>query len=367
MNNATVCANCGKDLPAPNPFLIGSDYFRVCQHCQHPNPTVSVADLPDYKLRIASRIERSYAGIRADAVLSDPVSAFITNMDSVVSLGAFLSWANITIVQFSLWCSHIFNTTPEDTDGQIIVGKLREVMANRNFTLPPGPRTAALFLGASFVSMDGLLGWRGTVGAGMGARAILSSMIVASWTAFESLSSDLWIAAVNAFPNPLAVNVGQSPSKPPREMEKDKKSQEKSFTVSKMHEYDRNFNLSAVMGNLLAEEKKVEFTSLGSTATAYEAAFGKPLNLFEDDQLRLLEIVRNLIVHDGGKVNDEFMGKTKKANLQNHADCTEAKVGDLLPLNGEMVKRFADCSAKAGTELIRFVDRYLQHLREKIK
>jgi hypothetical protein len=250
------------------------------------------------------------------------------------------------------------STNPTDKTGEVITGKLKDIVSSKEFQLPEAEKSLAAFITTSMLPIDVLLKWRGTEGASLAVTSMLSSMVVGSWTAFEALCDDLWVAAVNAYPNPLAIRAGAP---------KDGKGPPKSLTIPQMAQYASDFNLNKVMGSVLKAERKVEFISLSTTSSAYRGAFEAPLNLLDDPQLRLLELVRNLIVHDGGMVKPKFQHDLAEAKLGEHPDCQKAEIGKQFPLDGAMVAKFSKCAIDCGTNLIKFVDQYLQSLDEKNK
>ena len=180
----------------------------------------------------------------------------------------------------------------------------------------------------------------------LGLDALLSAQVVGAWTAFEVLSGDLWIAAVNAAPA-AAVRWAQKDS-------------DKAVPLSKLVKYgDHSFNLGAIMGDVLAAEEKVSFLTLTSTRIAYEKAFDRAPSAFNDPQLKLLELVRNLIVHNGGKVDQTFKDQLRQCNLERHADCVDVQLGLPYVIDGPLAARFTDAASKGGASLIKFVSNTL--------
>lgn len=184
-----------------------------------------------------------------------------------------------------------------------------------------------------------------------GLHAMLLAQLSLSWTAFEVLSTDLWVAAVNERPNPLAVQFAKTPQP---------KMQDKSITLPNLAKYAANdFNLSEVMGDLFVQEKKVDFTSLESTQFAYEKAIGCAVPLFDDADLQLLELVRNLTLHRAGIVDQIFLNRLVEKQLSSHSACVQAEKGKSFPVDAVVVTQLAQASAKAGADLLQFVANYL--------
>ncbi len=141
----------------------------------------------------------------------------------------------------------------------------------------------------------------------LGVATILSAQVALAWTAFEMLATDLWISALNEAPNPLAVRFASSMAE---------KQQGKSVAISQLAEYGRrDFNLSSVMGTLLKDIGKADFTSLRSTKFAYEKAFGEKIALFDHNGLQVLELVRNLVLHNAGIIDAKFLDSLKERGI----------------------------------------------------
>jgi hypothetical protein len=183
-----------------------------------------------------------------------------------------------------------------------------------------------------------------------GVHAIMLAQITLAWTAFEVLSADLWVAAVDERPRPLATNFA---NKCP---DNNENNQEKSIPISALARYGKNdFDLSKSMGTMFAEQKKADFTSLYSTALAYERAFGRRIVALDATDLLLLEKVRNLILHRGGVVDGKFEKFLQDRHLQSDPHCSGAEKGKPFPINPKVATRLVTASVDAGKELIGFV------------
>lgn len=195
----------------------------------------------------------------------------------------------------------------------------------------------------------------------LGIRAVLLAQLSLAWTAFEILSSDLWVAAVNERPNPLAVNFAKTPPQGKR------KSQPKSIAITNLSRYaNRDFNLSKVMGNLFVSEKKADFTSLRTTRFAYDKAFGTSTRVLANPDLRLLELVRNLVLHRAGIVDDTFLKGIGK-RFRNDPDCAQAENGKPFPIDAKVVNRMATAAATVGAGLLEFVANQLWPVNPHLK
>ena len=102
-----------------------------------------------------------------------------------------------------------------------------------------------------------------------GIEATLAAMIMDAWMAFEVLAGDLWKAAVNAYPEELAANCIKAQAFRSSE---EPAPQEKSIALSMVQRH--KFDLTHVMGDVLASSNKVRLNSFKGTEHAYQSAFG---------------------------------------------------------------------------------------------
>jgi hypothetical protein len=172
----------------------------------------------------------------------------------------------------------------------------------------------------------------------------LAAATSAAWTAFECVATDTWVTALNAVPMTYyqgvlkAAGAGESPQGLTG----------KQISVGLLAKY--SFDLRGHLGTLL--KPKFDLTSLSNIRDAYYAAFGKvqPLaDLFEDEDLNLLEACRHVIVHRGGIADAEFVSRTRRMNIA-------VEEGAPLPLDGRLVSKLANASTAAGCKLLAFLD-----------
>jgi hypothetical protein len=173
-----------------------------------------------------------------------------------------------------------------------------------------------------------------------GVEAILSSMVVLSYAAFETLSADLWVIAVNS-DSRLATNWASKNPKKELRME---------------DLIGHNFNLSQSMGTALFQTQKVSFNSLNDIINNYNSAFfGAADGCFEPrSELVEAEKVRHLFAHRGGVVDAKFI--REMAGNPSYSQIVE---GQRLPITGPSVCQHVDACVKSGTKVIEFVDRWL--------
>lgn len=185
----------------------------------------------------------------------------------------------------------------------------------------------------------------------IGAHATLAVAILEIQTTFEVLVKDLWIKAANLRPRKIAMKAAKE-TKGPRGPEGGK-----SIPISFLERND--FDLSAVMGDVLVESEKFEFDSLNAIKKSYVCAFDESsMQLFFDDQsytqLRWLESLRNLLAHRAGKVDQRFLDE-----MQGHQLFGTLPLNTDVPISGVTVSTFANWVIACCIGLIEFVDKWL--------
>jgi hypothetical protein len=154
---------------------------------------------------------------------------------------------------------------------------------------------------------------------GNGLEAMLSFYLTGVWTAFETMCGDLWESAVNAYPGRLAhlkgtssrlVKTGKT-SNDDEDKVKIKKPETVPLDQLKRHQFD----VKNKMGTILRNER-FEFSRLRDIRLAYGQAFDRDFSKIEDalmdKSIETLRMLRNLIVHQGGRAESDY-AKTAKA------------------------------------------------------
>ena len=207
----------------------------------------------------------------------------------------------------------------------------------------------------------------GSEGFRTAVSAFLSAMVINAYTAFESLSTDLWVAAVNMRPHSLAVNViNKAPIKSGDALGV----QASTATIPLEYLLEHKFNLSRHMGDILKERNRVSLESLNSTQKTYAITFlelasanrgglqesKKLTTIFEQNNkdVGALEAIRNLIAHRGGIVDQKFLDLARKYSMD-----VRAQVGDALNISGEVVEKYSKAAIDLSIALLQFVDGWL--------
>jgi hypothetical protein len=377
--------------------------------------------MSDYRLFALAAIDRTYRKV-CDALktpaVRDVAAAFIGNVDRVVSAGNFpVRLLNLSGQFLHVWARaqhQILGDSVHTMSGEEyrrrapeIVARCKEIVNDEQQimgeyapakTFTPqwlealeGPESRAQERSEGMFSViEGMIACTGDF-LSKGMEPTLSSMLVGTWTAFETLVGDLWRAAVNAQPTYLAVLAGAgnriaglTGSRAPSEMTSGTEEGEggvdsdegdpceppgdKKVSLGLMCKITRGgYNLSERMGDLLIEAERVKFTSLKAIREAYSLAFPEkvrrarsrpidtPLAL---NDLDALSAVRNLLVHKAGKADAEYLEDCKAAPT-----APRLHEGDTLQLNGQMCVDLVNPAVKASVELLKAADSWLTATR----
>lgn len=190
---------------------------------------------------------------------------------------------------------------------------------------------------------------------GYAVSAVLSSMVLSSWTAFECLAVDLWVQAINECPTPLAGNViDWKRSSSSTGAGKGNRNEEKSIElyILKAHKY----NLQGVMGHVLKDSGKAGFDCFEAITISYDKAFkGATNSIFANHpSMPVIEAIRNLYSHRGGIVDSKFVTRVK-----NNPDFRSYKVNDLIRIDGRQASVLIDTLIKCSMDLLGFVDEWI--------
>ncbi|QDU18885.1 hypothetical protein ETAA1_07810 [Urbifossiella limnaea] len=152
------------------------------------------------------------------------------------------------------------------------------------------------------------------------ADAILDARLTGTWTAFEVLAGDLWADAINCHPNGLSELKGKKRGTVKGNDDSNSldglgvgadDDEGKTVPLKLIQKY--KFNLAAHMGTIL--RAKLSFDSLVRVRDAYRRAFYDDYRdvdaAINDDAIDKLFLVRNLIVHKAGIVDEMFARRTR--------------------------------------------------------
>jgi hypothetical protein len=184
-----------------------------------------------------------------------------------------------------------------------------------------------------------------------------SSLVIQAWTVFESLSEDLWEAALNAHPTILAKLSGKSRSKNKSEGAHCQSGEPGvKVTIDELQSHD--FNVKSLMGTIL-KKTAVSFRSLPAIREAYHRAFAEQSKsidgILDDPELQYAAAVRNLLVHKRGIVDKEFLKQ-----VSGIPDVPKTPVKGSFPLSGKLSAQLADSCRSCATSLVVAVHGWLQ-------
>jgi hypothetical protein len=192
-----------------------------------------------------------------------------------------------------------------------------------------------------------------------GFNTLMSAQLVLAWTAFETLAGDLWEEAINFHPQTLATRASELLKDPAT-----KGIQEPSLPILYLSEHD--FNLEKKMGTAIRVHRGNPFQSLDSIANTYQTTFPKgwvnDQNFWKDTGVRSAFLLRNLIVHRAGVVDEEFRKKSKPyAKLQGF------KVEERFYLDGELLSELVLSLLDFAHRLIQSVDKWIKANKSRRK
>jgi hypothetical protein len=194
-------------------------------------------------------------------------------------------------------------------------------------------------------------------------RQFCCTLIIQTWTIFESLAEDLWVAALNSHPTGLAGLRGRPRSKyrekdivrridPSQNSPKDSAD----LTISFNDLQRRHFNLTGIMGSIRKQD--VNFRSIYGIRAAYHRAFSEQSNrideTLDDPSLQYTAAIRNILIHKGGRVDQEYLDQ-----VVNVPDAVCPDIGAPFPLTGRITAGLMKDVIRLSSELIRSVHAWI--------
>ena len=180
--------------------------------------------------------------------------------------------------------------------------------------------------------------------------AIFTSIILQSWTAFESLAADLWVAAVDNGPERLCRLVINSGSL--------KKSDE---SITPKDLFDLQYDARTHLGSFLRDTRRVSFQSLKEISKTYGIGFEKKgAEIFlktNSGEIFLLAAFRNVFAHRNGSIDKDFTTQVK-----DFPEFVTWCPPDIIKLDGQLVGRLRDAATQMGFVLVSFLDQYITAL-----
>jgi hypothetical protein len=134
--------------------------------------------------------------------------------------------------------------------------------------------------------------------------------LVNVWTIFESTSKDIWIYVLNNFQSKFLNNILDA-----RTEEEIEGITGKFVSISLLGKY--GFNVNNKLGNILSS--KYDFTSCSGIKKAFidlDKANKNTFDFLNDRNLFQLELIRNLIVHNAGIIDDSYLATPQLKHLR---------------------------------------------------
>jgi hypothetical protein len=176
-----------------------------------------------------------------------------------------------------------------------------------------------------------------------GIQAWLASLVLGTWTAFETFAGDLWVATLNTHPRQLSLSagkekrisaaVGVSSERTEVGTSGEKRDSEKMISLQRLQDVTQgDYDLSFRMGDLL--KARFVFTSFWDIRRAYSLAFCEDIDktilqavdsALKDNALDALSAARNVLIHAGGKADKEYIKTAKRPIRPEHVSPNSPK------------------------------------------
>jgi hypothetical protein len=203
--------------------------------------------------------------------------------------------------------------------------------------------------------------------ASKGVDALLASVVIGMWTAFEVLATDMWEDAMNFHPVTLSLLKGEqnritkgikSPLAKSEKADAEISKEKAGISLEDIHHLTKQtFDLSGCMGTIL--KRRFPFQTLSGIRVAYSKAFAEHSKRVDaalgNLALDALAITRNLLVHRGGIIDQKYFSQQKTLSLAPFGE-----INARLNLDGPSVRTLIDTVLKASIELIEAVDKWLK-------
>jgi hypothetical protein len=135
-----------------------------------------------------------------------------------------------------------------------------------------------------------------------------------------------------------------------------------------------DFDVRGRVADFFIENEYVMFNRLANATLAYFATFRiaadkqkRTCNAIKDifaasrEEMRLLELIRNLYAHKGGRVDQQFLDAVKGTEFEN------LELRSQFPIHGELVFRFVNHAVDLSVKLVRFIEKWLLNGRARVR
>ena len=190
-----------------------------------------------------------------------------------------------------------------------------------------------------------------------GFEAALASALVTAWTVFEVLGGDLWEECLNARPARALIAARVEVSDDDDENERERK-QKHNLPINSQKMLTGQID-PAKPGTILIEYGGWNFSKKGKLKEAYRRTFRESKDevdaIFDCPQLRWLEALRNMIVHNGCVVDDMFL-----QSVFSHPELGKCERGKSLLIHGDLLGEFVPAVVQQGIALLNFVHKWME-------
>jgi hypothetical protein len=355
------CPKCGKAFP--NPFMAGPFVVSKGNATQCPDPNCAeIIEIPDsggpadFKLSRLRELDHAYQIFPKTPELARVCDAFTSNMHRVVATGML---PGFVLFQWGHYVEH--------KTGRMIALVGPNGAGQTSVTPIIIPFDIGGFPDELFweVPHDGTR---------FAIESMLASMILGTWTAFETLAGDLWVDSLNACPafaslsgapkNRIAKQCEATFTRQESEDEEETSDElqeppEKWLSLEQVGRLSKgSYNLGTLMGSVHRASGSVKFTTLTSIREAYSRAFAPPPQTIDKalstKALDGLALVRNLIVHRAGRADRRYVDGAKAVK-----DVPQLKENEPLQLDGAVVCNLLNPVIEASVDLVEGVDTFI--------
>lgn len=206
------------------------------------------------------------------------------------------------------------------------IAEARRAVDRGEFSVPQG---GLKILDFSLFGIEGVVaGWNDTMRENS-LRGLYEAVIILAWSTFETVAEDLWESAVNARPSKLASGKVET-------------NDLKRF----------RFDVRNKLGTILKRSSEHSLRSLAGIREAYIATFKdkgeKIRSILCNCQLQYTAAVRNVLIHKGGRIDEEYLEQVAKV-----PGAFRAEVGTRLPIDGQTTYERAEAVLAGSAALLK--------------
>jgi hypothetical protein len=188
-----------------------------------------------------------------------------------------------------------------------------------------------------------------------GIHAVLASQITLAWTAFETLAGDLWEVFLNIRPRLGFMALDAWPVSDDRTEIQRKR--EAKIEIPRWLLEEPDFVALQCLGTVARQQQQWGFQKLNNIISAYGLVFGRDqslMGILQDDRLRVVSAIRNVIVHKAGKADQQFIDQ-----VGSDPDLRELDKGDPVPITNDRATKLLEAVCENGQKLLIFASDWL--------